>query len=86
MRWLAIINPNADHHTTEQLQSMEEMLRQVGADSLWTSYPNHTQDIVAEHPEYDGYIAIGGDGTVSEVVNAMDEQAASRNYPGGHGE
>ncbi len=75
MRWLAIINPNADHHTTEQLQSMEETLRQQsGVDSLWTSYPNHTQDIVAEHPEYDGYIAIGGDGTVSEIVNAMDER------------
>jgi diacylglycerol kinase (ATP) len=75
MRWLAIINPQADHHTTEQLQTMEKFLQQtVGADSLWTSYPNHTGDIVAEHPEYDGYIAIGGDGTVAEVVNAMDER------------
>src|SRR5205085_6834296 len=38
-----------------------------------TTRPNEAGDIVANNPDFDGYVAVGGDGTVAEIVNAMDE-------------
>ncbi len=73
MKWLAIINPHADHHTPEQWRHLDrEVRRQLGADCVWTSYPRHASAIVRKHPSYDGFIAVGGDGTIAEVVNGLD--------------
>ncbi len=75
MRWLAIINPNANHHTKEQLQRLARTLRRLlGVPAVWTSRPNQAGEIVARNPGYDGYVAVGGDGTVAEIVNAIDEE------------
>ena len=70
MRWLAIINPNADHHRTDELRTLDRHLRSVGACCSWTEYENHGRDMV-RNGHYEGYIAVGGDGTILEVVNGM---------------
>src|SRR5438067_12303672 len=73
MRWLAIINPCADHHTRQQLCELETTLRRkLGVATVWTACANQAPDLVAQHGDFDGYIAVGGDGTVAEVVNAID--------------
>ena len=80
MKWLAIINPRANHHSREDLERLSETLhRHLGADCHWTPCPNQTTDIVRRNQHYDGFIAVGGDGTVEEVVNGM---AIPRHYLG----
>jgi diacylglycerol kinase family enzyme len=72
MKWLAIINPNANHHSREALERLSEDLhRYVGADCRWTAYPKQATEIARRHQDYDGFIAVGGDGTVEDVVNGM---------------
>jgi diacylglycerol kinase family enzyme len=73
MKWLAIINPHADHHTPQQLDALAQELRsKIRADCVWTSYPNHARKLAQDSKEYDGIIAVGGDGTISEVINGLD--------------
>ena len=73
MKWLAIVNPSADHHSRDRLQQLgEELKRRAGADCIWTRSTRNAWSIVKRNQGYDGYIAVGGDGTISEVVNGMD--------------
>jgi diacylglycerol kinase family enzyme len=77
MKWLAIINPHADHHAPEDLHALErELKNQVGADCVYTAHPQHA-GALARSAGYDGFIAVGGDGTISEVINGV-EGAVSR--------
>jgi diacylglycerol kinase family enzyme len=73
MRWLAILNPRAGHHPPDYWRRLRrEVRRRLGADCTWTCYPKHAAEIVRQHPGYDGFIAVGGDGTIAEVVDALD--------------
>jgi diacylglycerol kinase family enzyme len=73
MKWLAIINPQANGHTRQQLDALSlELSRKVGADCVWTCYPHHASKLAHDSEGYDGIIAVGGDGTISEVVNGLD--------------
>jgi diacylglycerol kinase (ATP) len=73
MKWLAIINPYADHHTPEQLEALARDLReQVGAECVYTSHPKHACTIARNSEGYNGVIAVGGDGTISEVINCRN--------------
>jgi diacylglycerol kinase (ATP) len=75
MRWLAIINPHADHHTVEELDALaEELKRSLSARCAWTSFPKHATVIARNSPGYEGYVAVGGDGTISETLNGLDHQ------------
>jgi diacylglycerol kinase family enzyme len=77
MKWLAIINPRAGEHTSEELDELSRDLRRyVGAECVWISEPNQAREAVQLHPDYDGYIAVGGDGTVAEVVNGLNGRVA----------
>lgn len=72
MRWLAIINPEADHHEPDALRLLNRRLcREVGADCLWMDRLEDAGRLVCENPHYGGYIAVGGDTTISEVVNGF---------------
>jgi len=73
MKWLAIINPRADHHSPAQLQELGKDLRTYAhADCTWTSCPQEARQIALKNHHYDGFIAVGGDGTISEVINGMN--------------
>lgn len=76
MKWLAILNPRAGHHGEAYLQPLVKQLEQkLGVTCVFTAHRNHTLELVRAHPRYDGYIAIGGDGTISEVVNGMSDES-----------
>lgn len=73
MKWLAIINPHANHHTAEQVRFFQETLEKyLQADCVVTRYPEHATEIVRQNRQYEGVVAVGGDGTISEVVNGLD--------------
>jgi diacylglycerol kinase family enzyme len=77
MRWLAIINPHADHHTHAQLDALaQELSRDIGADCVWSSSASQTHQLAHHAKGYDGVIAVGGDGTISEIVNGLDESVS----------
>jgi diacylglycerol kinase family enzyme len=72
MKWLAILNPIAGHNGESGLQPVIQQLKQeLGVSCVYSERRNHTGEIVQKHRHYDGFIAVGGDGTISEVVNAM---------------
>jgi diacylglycerol kinase family enzyme len=76
MRWLAIINPRADHHTHAQLDALaQELSRNIGTDCVWSSSASEARKLAHDAKGYDGVIAVGGDGTVSEIINGLEESA-----------
>jgi diacylglycerol kinase (ATP) len=74
MKWLAILNPMAHNGVgVNHLRSLARLLHQeLGAECAWTTYPRHARDIARRSREFDGLIAVGGDGTIYEVINGMD--------------
>jgi diacylglycerol kinase (ATP) len=73
MKWLAILNSHSGGRGAHHFQDFSALLkRELDADIVWTARRNHAKRLVHLHKDYDGYIAVGGDGTVSEVVNAFD--------------
>ncbi len=74
LKWLAIVNPNAgqgkgnkDWNKISQLLSMY----QIDFESRFTQYKKHAIDIAKEGiiAGYQRIIAVGGDGTMNEVIN-----------------
>jgi diacylglycerol kinase (ATP) len=73
MKWLAVMNPRAGLHAREQLQGLGEDLKQhIGADWTWTNGNGAMDQVIRANSHYDGFIAVGGDGTISEVINGLD--------------
>lgn len=73
MKWLAILNPRSGHHTWGDTRQLGVRLHdRLGADVVCCAHENHGSEIVRQNPQYDGYIPVGGDGTIAEIVNGMD--------------
>lgn len=72
MRALLIINPQA---TSTSRHTAEPVIRELGAslalDTLQTRYRGHARELAAGAGDYDLVVALGGDGTVNEVVNGL---------------
>lgn len=75
MRWLAVINPRSGHRKDEgHIAALRDLLaRRLGADveTVVTEHIGHAL-VLARRRDVDGFIAVGGDGTVFDVVNGMD--------------
>ncbi len=73
MKWLAILNPRSGHHTWDETRQLAIRLHErLGADVVFCAHKKHGLEIVRQHPHYDGYIPVGGDGTIADIVNGMD--------------
>ena len=87
MRWLAIANPAAGRaHEAENLISRLRELDDVAAEIVHTTGPCEATRLARESSAFDGVIAIGGDGTIAEVLQGLD---LGRQHlavlPAGHG-
>lgn len=71
-RTLLIANPAARHGETEALiPVVERLLADVTHDTVWTERVGHATELAAQAAVYDTVVAVGGDGTVHEVLNGL---------------
>lgn len=76
-RHLIIVNPQAKHGEADKLTPViEKLLASVPHDTVETESPGHAVRIAAEATGYDVVVAVGGDGTVHEVLNGLMRQPA----------
>lgn len=69
---LLIANPAAKHGETAQLlPPIEQMLLNLPHDTSVTERPGHATALAAAANAYDLVVAVGGDGTVHEVLNGL---------------
>lgn len=73
MAWLAIINPVAGallrRGGAEVL--VDRLERELGLDCLVCRSPGEAEDLAREAAAYSGLVAVGGDGTLAQVINGM---------------
>ena len=73
MKRLAIINPSAGNgRTGRSLRAILKGIETIADDHVVTQSPAHTRETARGAREFGGLVAVGGDGTVCAVVNAMD--------------
>lgn len=73
-RWLAILNPVAGgligHGRADALARV--LHRDLGLTVVRSGAPGQLASLARSSDAYDGLVAVGGDGTVAELVNGMD--------------
>lgn len=87
MRWLAIANPAAGR-PVQVRRAVDALGALNGAvhDVVTTQSPGDATRLAREAQDFDGLIAVGGDGTIAEVLNGMQlERQALAVLPAGHG-
>jgi len=71
-RMLLIVNPEARHGETGPLVPViRQLLQSASYDIAITSHMGHASEIAREAEGYDVIVAVGGDGTVHEVLNGI---------------
>ncbi len=74
---LLIVNPAAKHGEAEHLVPViERLLLRVAHDTVTTTHAGHAEQIAAAATGYDVIVAVGGDGTVHEVLNGIMRRPA----------
>ncbi len=75
MKWLAIINPRSGYEKdTAEIERLCAALRAAVGDDLKikvTERIGHARAL-ARRRDVEGFIAVGGDGTLADIVNGMD--------------
>jgi diacylglycerol kinase family enzyme len=73
MKRLAIINPCSGSGKTGRIQNVIlDALKDIADDYVVTRYRGQCRDVARLSHDFDGLIAVGGDGTINEVVSGMD--------------
>jgi YegS/Rv2252/BmrU family lipid kinase len=76
---LLIANPAARHGETQRLlPAIERLLTNVPHDTVVTERAGHATELAAAADDYDLVVAVGGDGTVHEVLNGLMRTPAER--------
>ena len=80
---LLIFNPNSDRgRSGQKVSDLRALIDQFGgADWRGTEYPGHATEIAAQAGAYRTVVALGGDGTVHEVVNGLMQLRAEHRPP-----
>lgn len=76
-RHLIIVNPQAKHGEAAELTPViEKLLGSIPHDTVETNGPGHAVTLAGAAIGYDVVVAVGGDGTVHEVLNGLMLHAA----------
>jgi YegS/Rv2252/BmrU family lipid kinase len=71
-RHLFIVNPRAKHGACERIAPLlQHSLSHIPHDLVETTHPGHATTIAAAATDYHVIVAVGGDGTVHEVLNGL---------------
>jgi diacylglycerol kinase (ATP) len=71
--WLAIVNPKSNGGRTRALlPSIVDRLQRLAEKTVVTEYPGHAAELARNAGAYGGVAAVGGDGTVFEVLQGLD--------------
>lgn len=86
-RWLAIVNPAAGSRgTTRRLAQRLAAMAGAHIDVAETTARGDGARLARQGPGYAGFVAVGGDGTIAEVLNGMDRRRqVLALLPAGHG-
>jgi diacylglycerol kinase family enzyme len=86
-RWLAIVNPAAGRpRATRSLAARLVATSGGRVELVSTRAPGDGARLAAAAGAFDGIVAVGGDGTIGEVLNGMDRQRQLLGIlPAGHG-
>lgn len=86
-RWLAIVNPAAGRRGVGRRLALRlAALAHTGVELAETAGPGDGVRLAREAAGYDGLVAVGGDGTIAEVLNGMDRRRQLLALlPAGHG-
>jgi len=75
---LLIVNPAAKHGETGALiPAVERLLQNLPHDTVLTERIGHAAELAASADGYDTIVAVGGDGTVHEVLNGIMTRPAN---------
>jgi len=75
---LLIVNPAAKHGETGTLiPAIERLLQDLPHDTVLTERIGHAGELAASADGYDTIVAVGGDGTVHEVLNGIMARPAN---------
>ncbi len=76
LKYLFVVNPNAGNNYSEKYWPVvEKQVQTLSFDysTVFSEYPGHTIELVKDHKkDYDIIVAVGGDGTINEVANAIN--------------
>jgi diacylglycerol kinase (ATP) len=69
--WLAIVNSHSGGRNTEDA-AMVEGLRHFTTEVVFTEYSGHARELAAAVDDHRAVVAVGGDGTLFEILNGID--------------
>ncbi|MRS11579.1 MAG: diacylglycerol kinase family lipid kinase [Actinobacteria bacterium] len=90
-RMLLIVNPAAKHGETATLVPvLQQLFHSVPHEMVLTTHMGHAAEIAESARDFDVFVAVGGDGTVHEVLNGImrrpeDDRPALAIIPTGSG-
>ena len=71
--WLAIVNPRSGRNRNRtDFTSLLSALRRLAAKTVVTEGPGHAAELAREAQEFKGVVAVGGDGTLFEILKGLD--------------
>jgi len=71
--WLAVVNPcSGGNRNRTRLSELLDGLGRLADRTVVTSYPGHAAEVTMESQAYEGVVAVGGDGTLFEILKGID--------------
>jgi diacylglycerol kinase (ATP) len=71
--WLAIVNPRAGGiRNSGRLAELMSALRRLTARTVLTLHSGHAAELARDSQSFDGVVAVGGDGTLFEILKGLD--------------
>lgn len=73
LHWLAIVNPHSGaHRNRKRLRQTLDQLRLVVHRTVLTARAGHAIELAGQSQAYAGVVAVGGDGTLFEILKGID--------------